>query len=357
MLRFRSQTCPPFNKRNTRPGRLGAESCRGLRTDNACLTMLVLSAIALLTGASPSYAQSDHDGELDKWVPSVGIELDFLTGHTGKGNISSTQITGPRVQNPPPQRGDLGLAIVDPQASREPILAALVGGTFEIMTPQLLDVPSHPRLFLGLNVSAVFGSEVNFAVDADPGDLEIVEERSEQFPVGEASVIGRGSIISAQPQGPQVHAGFGVAFTVDVGTNRFRIKPSIVYSRIRQDIFAITKRVIRLSDANGPTSDLSLNNPEDFRLFQAQASRTEIYHGAGLALELEYDTENRLGPLSVTLFSKFHAAHLFGDLKTRFSESNPDYPGETVFYKFSQDRWTYRGGVGIRFRYVPRSRR
>jgi hypothetical protein len=356
MLRIRSQTCPPFS-RNTRPGRLGTESYCGLHADNPSLTILVLSAIALLAGASPSYAQSDHDGELDRWVPSVGIQLDFLTGHTGKGNISSTEITGPRVQNPPVQRGDLGLALVEDQASREPILAALVGGTFEIMTPQLLDVPSHPRLFLDLNVSAVFGSEVDLAVDADAGPLSIVEERSEQFPVGEASVVGRGSRISAQPQGPQIHASLGVAFTVDVGTNRFRIKPSIVYSRIRQDIFAITNRVIRLSDANGPTSELSLNNPDDFRLFQTRANRTEIYHGAGLALELEYDTENRLGPFSVTLFSKFHAAHLFGDLKTRFTESNPDYPGEVAFYKFSQDRWTYRGGVGIRFRYVPRSRR
>jgi hypothetical protein len=353
MLRIRSQASPTL---------LRGKACPASRRSATLLQFLMMVSAVVLSGVAPSYGQSGHGGELNRWVPSFGIELG-IQGHTGKGNLNGTEITGPRVINPPFQRGDLGTATTETFASREEILSLLIGGNLEIMSPAVLNIPTHPRFFFDLNVSAVLTREVGLAVDADPGPLSLVEGRSAQFPAGEGSIIGRGSLISVQPQGPAVHIGFGVALTFDFGPNRIRVKPSVVYTRLRQDIVALTNRPIRLNEANGPSEPqmpggpfLDLFDPANFRFILARERHDEIYHGAGFALELEYETGNRIGPLDLTLFIKGHASHLFGDLRTKFAVANPDFPDEIIFYKFSQDRWTYRGSLGVRFRFVPRSR-
>lgn len=327
--------------------------------DLAAVGWLVLILALAIGGSQASYAQSDaaskHDGELDRWVYSAAFEMG-LFGHTGKGNVRATQTGTPRVSPLDFQAGDQrDPNVVPDDRSREDILSALLGGDFEIMTPSLADVTTHPRLFLGVNVSAALTNEVGLARDADPTELGFPINFDANAVLGETTVGGRGNKITVQHQGPQIHAGLGAALTFDIGSQRIRVKPSFVYSRIITDISVFGNRAVRLMNFD-PTV-MPRDFDAEFRKIELHDSVTEVYHGIGPALELEYETGNRIGPFSISLYLKGHASHLLGDLKTRLSKTNPDptvVGNETVNWKYTQDAWVFRGSTGIRFRFVPK---
>jgi hypothetical protein len=318
--------------------------------------------VMLLGAGAPSHAESDtarsFDGEIERWVFSGAFEVGIF-GHTGKGNIAGTDLNGPRVSPLNINAGDQpGTLVVQPAASRQEVMSALVGGTFEVMSPRIADVATHPRLFLDANVSAVLTNDVGLARDADPGELGLPSPLNANQILGERAVVGRGTKITVQHQGPQFHAGLGAALTFDFDDQRIRVKPSFVYSRIIMDIDAVAKRAVRLNGNNGGTNPPRTYD-NTYRSIELADNIREVYHGIGPALEIEYETQNRVGPFAVTLFLKGHASHLLGDLKTRFQKTNtdPSTSGETVFFKYSQDRWVYRASTGIRFRLVPKRKR
>jgi len=317
----------------------------------------------LLTAGWPgaSYAQSDaskrFDGELDRWIPSAALEVGIF-GHSGKGNVDATRTGTPRIDPPNFPIGDQrNPNVVKPEASRDDILSALVGADFEIMTPAIADIATHPRFFLDVNISVPITNDVGLARDAEPGELGFPPVFNPRRLVGEDTIAGRGTKITVQHQGPQIHAGLGAALTFDFGEQRIRIKPSFVYSRIKADIFGVGHRAVRLRNFDpGIPRDFDA----EFRTVALSEKRSEVYHGIGPALEIELETANRLGPFSLTLFLKGHASHLLGDLKTRMQQTNQDptvVGEETIRWKYSQDRWVFRASTGLRFRLVPKSKR
>ncbi|MBJ19134.1 MAG: hypothetical protein CL933_06875 [Deltaproteobacteria bacterium] len=324
------------------------------RRDRSLLLGLALLLCGLVASAPRiSRAEAGQVDERERWVLSAGLEMGIF-GHTGKGNISGTPITGPRA----PAAGlipDLGPMVTSSDRSREEILSALVGGTFEVMTPAL--IRSGPRLFLDVNVSVPMTREVGLARDSEPTIMRLPDTPSGSIPVtiGEQAIEGRGHKITVQHQGPQVHAGLGAAFTVDWSEERIRIKPSIVYSRVPLDVYGIVLRPARLSQDIG--TDLVFE--DDFRSIELLNKVHTTFHGLGPALELEYDTGNRFGPFDIALFIKGHASYLFGDLETRMVETNsdPTAPNESAIFIYKQDRWVFRASTGLRFRWVPKSRR
>ncbi len=320
------------------------------RIDLGCLLIGLVCSVLSTCLPTPCYAESDHDGELDRWVFSGALEVGVFA-HTGKGSAEGTPLTGPRI-SPNLIAGDGPDNVVEPLSDREDLVGALIGGTLEAMTPKLFSTPGRPRLFLDVNVSSVLSSEVGMSRIGDIGNVALPPDRAPNLILGETVLLGVGNEVSAQQQGPQVHAGFGAAFTLDFGTNRIRIKPSVVYSRTILEVAAVTQRAVRLVNDLGPALGL-----DDYRYIMLNDDRTEVYHGMGPALEIEYETGNRLGPFTVTLFIKGHASHIFGGLKTRLQQANPDYPDELVRYKFTQDRWNYRASTGVRFRWVPKEKK
>lgn len=324
---------------------------------------LLLIATAIVGGSQASHAESAaarHDGELTRWVASAALEVGIF-GHTGKGNIDSTNVGTPRVTPPNFAVGDVRSPFLIPaEASREEILSALVGGDFEIMTPQLgRRTGTWPRLFFDINISAVMTNDVGLARSGEPTFLQFPTNFQPGSVLGENVVAGRGTKITVQHQGPQLHAGLGAAFTFDFGEERIRIKPSFVYSRIIVDIFGIANRAVRLRnfDALVPR-----DFDAEFRKVELSEKFREVYHGIGPAVEVEYDTANRIGPFAISLFIKGHASHLLGDLKTELRQTNQDsrvlpVGGESVRWKYSQDRWVFRASTGMRFRLVPRHKR
>ncbi len=316
---------------------------------------MALAATTPISVGAATDANSSHDGEIERWVFSSALEVGIFA-HTAKGNVRGSDVIGPRTTTPSESQGDSRCTcLVDPKNSREEVSAALVGGDFEVMTPALFDVPSRPRLFMDFNISAVLTNDVGLARDAEPSPvLEYpfgLSGGAAGEALGETTIEGRGTKTIIQHQGPQLHAGIGTAFTFDFGPERIRIKPSFVYSRAVLDISVEAARAIRLQQGPGTSFD------DNFRTFYGADDFREVYHGIGPALEIEYETRNRIGPFSVTLFLKGHAIHFLGDLKTRFTVSNPDYPGEQVDWKYTQNAWAYRASTGIRFRLVPKRKR
>lgn len=322
-----------------------------------------LACLFFVLGAAPAEAESEsmtaHDGELGRWVVSGALEIGIF-GHTGKGNVNSTNVDnrpGFRVSPINPNAGDeTTLPVIATDASREEILSALIGGDFEIMSPALFEGPTHPRLFLDVNVSETLTNDVGLAREGDPGVLGLPTFGVVGGQVvGERAVVGRGNKTTVQHQGPQVHAGLGTALTFDFGPERIRIKPSVVYSRIIVDVFSVARRAVRLNNNIGAARTYD----NTFRSIELSDKQREVYHGIGPAIEIEYETRNRIGPFAVTLFAKAHASHLLGDLKTRFEQTNTQdgAMGETVRWKYSQDRWVYKATTGFRLRLVPKRRR
>lgn len=268
-----------------------------------------------------------------------------IYGHTGKGNSSSTMITGPRVANPSALLGDLTRVIALPERSREQIMSALVGATFGVLTPGL-DVSTRPRLFADFNLSFPIGTEAQLARNGDPGRLSLPPERLQvNRPVGESVVRGIGSQITAVHQGPQIHAGLGVSTEYDIGNDQWiRLKPAVMYSRTILDLKAQTRRAVRLNNDFGVNQNL-----DDFRFILLDDERTEVYHAIGPSMEVEYEPGLMVGPFILSLYTRGHAAYILNDLKTEMQQCNVSagQPEECARWKYTQDRWTYRATAGI----------
>ena len=309
-------------------------------------------ACSLVLIAGSAVAASDEE-ELDRWVPSVALEIGGF-GHTGKGNIDGTMVVGPRATIGPTEatiNGDFpDDRLTNPLASREEIVSMIIGGNFEIMSPRLIDAPSHPRIFMDVSVFATNTTEVKLARDANPGVMAVPPEAQGGL-VGEGSILGRGSQISVQHKDPQVYVGIGVALTVPVPQGNLRVKPSFTYARIPVDVATTTRRAFR-QRAQVPGNPFEIDDPGDYRLLILDDYREEVYHGAGVALELDYGTGEHWGPFEVGLYLKGGATRFWGDVTTEVTSSNPAFPGEQIFYKYSQDRWVGRMSVGFRLRLV-----
>ncbi|MFO0688236.1 MAG: hypothetical protein U0900_05970 [Myxococcota bacterium] len=316
-------------------------------------------ALVSALASSIASAQSGLDGgvagipSIQDWViygnPEIGI-----FGHSAKGSSTSTQITGPRVRPPNSQYGDEGTQVSAPERSRELVMSFLVGGTFGALTPGL-DVPGRPRLFMEVNLSAPFGTETQLARRGNPGKIEfpVLPPGSESTtPFGERTLSGVGTQITAQQQGPQVHAGLGASFEFPIpGDQLIRIKPAVMYSRTIVDVFAQTRRAVRLNGDTGARQGL-----EDFRFILLDESRREVFHSAGPSVEIEYVPGLQWGPFSISLYARGHAAYSFTSVKTKMQQCNVSggQPNECATWKYTQDPWAYRATAGVHLNWIPK---
>lgn len=333
-----SQRPQPF--RSMSPVWRGIAACAAMF---ACSFPVVAQSQDLAVPGVPSI----HDWNV-YGAPEIGV-----FGHSAKGSSTSTVITGPRVRPPNFTYGDLGTTISDPERSRERVMSFLAGATFGVLTPGV-DVPGRPRAFMEVNVSVPQTTETQFARRGNPGRIAFptVPGGSENStPYGEGTLTGVGTAISAQQQGPQVHAGLGVSFEFPIpGDQLIRIKPAAMYSRTIMDIKATTRRAVRLNGDAGNNQSLA-----DFRFILLDDSRTEVYHAAGPSLELEYVPGLQWGPFGFSLFARGHAAYTFNTLKTEMQKCNVagGQPDECARWKYTQDPWAYRATAGIHVNWTP----
>jgi hypothetical protein len=306
-------------------------------------TVFTLAAAMAFAGPA-SAAEGD---ELVRWVPSFAVFFDMLgqkaEGAITTGNVIEVPASSCGISNPD-QFGcaDSPLQITPATASDDTSVAPGVGGSLELMTPRLLDGFLSPRLFVRGDAEAAFAFERNLAGERKPGPFFTDPLGPSEFDVAERSVGGQGSRAKAQVRQLVIGAGTGIAFTTTIYDRTLRLKPSFEYLREEVDLIASVHRAVKLRD---PATDIS-----GFRLISLQASDTQTLHGLGGGLEVEVDT-GRLGPIVLALYLNARGYRFTGNLNHTLTDTNER--GETATWRFEFDPWTWRAGVGARFRWVP----
>jgi hypothetical protein len=310
-----------------------------------CSVALVLTALA---GPSPSHAEARPD-ETERWVPSVAV-FGGIIGQTASGDVISGLVMGDQL--PPLNllcKTPLGTPDINcirpPAAGEDTLLAATVGGSVELMTPRLFGAAGRPRLFAHTDFAAAFGFESTIAGEGAPGEFGLVAAAGTITNLSEGSVTGQGSRTLAEIQPFVLSAGLGVAFTLEFGHRRIRIKPSVEYMRETLDISGIVNRAVKIDNPAPPAEGL-----DNFRLISLTSSTTEIYHGVGPGLEFEADAV-RAGPFVLSLFVAGQAYSIFGKRDIELSDTNEF--GETAEWRFQKEKWGWGARAGLRFRWLP----
>ncbi len=225
------------------------------------------------------------------------------------------------------------------------LVTPFVLGSVEIMTPGLQFLPTRPRFFVRGDAGGSFAFTRDIAREGEPGNLEIPEPRPNE-PVFAPEIRGQGSTTKAEVKPFIVSAGAGIAFTLQWGERRIRVKPSVEYLREEIEITGIVNSAIPLTNPLMGSQD-----PEnEYRLISLNDSTEEVYHGLGPGLEIEMDTM-RTGPFVLAVYISGQAYNFFGDLQTDLSDQNEF--NERAEWSFEKERWGYRAGVGLRFRFLP----
>jgi hypothetical protein len=252
----------------------------------------------------------------------------------------------------------------------DPVLPAQGSTTFltpfssaalEIMTPGLQGVPGRPRAFAHGGAGTAFSFTRNVAKEGIPGPIQFPAPAAR---VGEGEVKGIGSKTAGTVKTPVFSAGIGPAFTLDAFERRLRIKPSVEWMRQEFEVTGRLVRVYRKDTGKGsscpggvcpPASSFFLQEPIDIK-----TSDTKTFHGIGPGLEVEMDA-GRAGPVVMSLFVAGQAYYMLGDREVHLVGTDtisdpvmvPTEQTVSADFDFNIHQWSYQGGLGVRFRWVP----
>jgi hypothetical protein len=299
--------------------------------------------------------------ETQRWVPAFSIYSGVLL-QNAEGAVFSGGIEGPcairdtnfdtlhcerqiRPTIPPVGRNEEPPPIEFVTTTGDDLMVApFVAGSLELMTPGLTSVPGRPRLFVHADAAASFSFTRDLAKESFAGEFEVAP--NVDFP-NEQTILGQGSTLTAEVKPLLISAGTGVAFTVDAWDRRLRIKPSVEYLREEIEVTGVVKRQVYDGSVEVPTTE---DFPDGFRAIELSGSKKDVFHGLGPGLEIEADA-GRAGPLVLAVYVAGQAYAFLGDLEMEFSDTNEF--DETATWRFEKERWGYRAGVGLRFRWVP----
>ena len=232
------------------------------------------------------------------------------------------------------------------------VLTPLIGLEAEILTPPLASSLGRPRLFIRGGVTRAFDAERIIAKEGAPGaiDIPVIDPdmdgiQDQQPPI--TAVGGRGTRFETQVQPWGFMAGVGLAFEVAALTNgarRVRVKPSIEYRRERFQASAFLGAV------------QSIDNSElcPCRSANLEVTGKQTFHGIGPGLEVEMDS-NHMRSMIVTIYGAFRAYRVIGGRSLDFGGDGFFDDGTPVSLDgtFKRDPWSYRFGLGLRFRWNP----
>jgi len=332
-------------------------------------------ALLALGSALPTAAGADRGetpDETTRWVPSAAVSFEAL-GQRVDGSLESSDIFGaplpegceirPGVFSPNrfcTQPVPTTQPLTDSSSGSDLTTAALVGLSLELMAPRFTASLGRPRWFAHADGSLVFGVRRKLAGTGSPGRLGPPPPTSGGLPTNfsEDTITGQGSRAYWELQSPIIAAGTGLAFSFDVWGRRIRIKPSFEYMLQEAELEGVALRAVQLRGSLNPRPD----GIEDYRLLSFQANKRVTHHGLGGGIEVEADT-SRLGPFVLSVFIGGRVYRLLGDLDETLS-SNKNLAGpsfeqpdgtrpEQATWHFEPENLVWRGGVGLRFRFLP----
>jgi len=333
--------------------------------------------------AAPAEAAAPRD-ETERWVPSFAVfsgvvaadlEADVESGIIATRNFYDP-IFGPTdpfpfngpfdFPNTRPNERFKGPEPVRPAARGDDLnLEPFIGGQLELMTPGLQKVPGRPRLYVAGDASWSFGFNRDVAKEGAPSQMN--PEWNPLRPSKEPEWEGQGSRATSLPQNLVIGANAGMAFTLDLGDRRLRIKPNVGYLRQDLELNGSVNRVLLINAGRNNPGDVP-DYPEVWETIKIQGEDEQVYHSLGPGLELELDAA-RVGPIVLALFATGNAYKVVSGERTIEFEGTGTWENylptlgalgggtqtrtETARWKFVKEPWTYRGAVGLRFRWVP----
>lgn len=324
------------------------------------LHFVAAAAVASL-GLSTILPASALANEEESWRFGVSLSIGggFQFGDA-KAGIQTSDVLGPVAQIPP-----LDPVAIQPAINgTAPQSAGYLLGALEFTTPTLLeDLPGRPRLFIRTDVGALFGQEDDVTRSLDPkNELSLAQILIDSGTnnLDPAVVQGQGTRLSMNTERLTYSAGIGITFEEEIFGRVVRFKPSAEYMAQKVKASGIVSRAVVLTGPNeGSQGDP--NSLSDFRHILVQDRQQRFFHAAGLGLEVETDA-GEVGPFTVSVFMSGQALNILGGREISFSANNrdpsdPSNADETADFRLQLNDWTYRAGVGVRFRWSPGSDR
>lgn len=330
------------------------------------------SGVAATDLPVPEARDPEARDETQRWVPGFGFSSGVFA-QNAEGSVTSSNVRYTLTSFPvglPPQFPPFTRVVsepLSPSASGDDLFVTpFVGLSTEMMTPGLQGVPGRPRLFVHGDVSISFSATRFVAKDGVPESGLAIPPDLATSPPGDAQpgtlgaqIDGQGSSTTGTVKTLVVSAGLGSAFTISVGERWLRIKPSVEYFREEIEVEGLVARLIQTNQGSG-----SRNPPVNPHFVYPtpilEGSVTKTYYGIGPGLEVEMDAA-RAGPFMLSLFTSGQAYRMLGDRDIEFEDSttmndpalNPNPQTASAKWTFHPHAWTYRGGVGLRFRWLP----
>jgi hypothetical protein len=309
-------------------------------------------------------APEPKQDETERWVPAFSVYSGVLV-QDAEAMLRSSTLQGPCVppalvndplhcerqvrptafiEDPPPGDPYPPVELVTVTGD-DLMVTPFVAGSLELMTPGLTSLPGRPRLFVHGDAAASFAFTRDVVKEGIPGEFEIIGDFGPTEFISEANIGGQGSKTTAEVKPLLLSAGAGVAFTLEPWERRLRIKPSVEYLREEIEVTGVVHRAVAIEE-NTAAGEF----PDNFRLIQLSSAEKRAFHGIGPGLEVELDAA-RAGPFVLSVYVASQAYAFLGDLEVELSDTNED--GETAMWSFEKNRWGFRAGVGLRFRWLP----
>lgn len=324
----------------------------------------VLLALAPCTLLCDAAAAQTRD-ESERWIPSFAPKFVVL-GQRADAEITSNSLTYERTvrvrstSGPPVDVVTMETVtsqLRPPTDGDDVLLAALVGGDVELMTPGWQALPGRPRLFAHGGLFGAFGQTSKVTREGDPtglpDPLPTLPQQTEE------TVQGIGSEVTAEIEPFAFGVGGGVAFGFDVFGRRLRIKSSIEFMQEELQLEGRLFRAVQTDTGGVVTIPIV---PSRFFGVSLETKTTEVFRGLGPGLEVEMDTL-RAGPFMLALFAGGQAYKMLGDRKVdmqaeeQIDDPTLRPPGETqnaiADFTFEKNPWSFSGSVGLRFRWLP----
>ena len=227
-----------------------------------------------------------------------------------------------------------------------------VGGTAEVASPVIMDVPGRPRLFAHADVGFLNGLEDPVTSEGDPGGRPKLFEGSNTV----SAFLNGGSSVRADPKPLVLSGGIGSVFEFELLDRGMRIRPTLEWI-YRRDTMKVTLGAAE-SESPIPGSDVCVPS---CRILYIKNQTEKGYHSLGPGIEVEADA-GRFGDFLLGFYGSFRAYYIVGDRKADLRsqgswsrlDGQPTTREDSVFVtRYEREPWHYRFGMGLRVLWSP----
>lgn len=304
------------------------------------IAVLICAAFLAWTGAARSARASDGDDAIGRrWIPGGSF---YMMGQAEKRSAEMA--------------ADIRVRPAEPLLDRDGQTLGLpwsIGGTLDLASPVLIEMPGSPRFFSHADVGYTFDSEDPVVTRGDPGNPPVL-------PPGSSSSIafqGVGGSVRVESKPLVFSGGVGTVFSFQLFERGIRVRPTLEWMYRRDTM----KNTLGGGESEAVNST-SCNAPTTCRTVFIKTQTEKGFHSLGPGFELEADV-GRAGDFLFGFYGAFRAYYLIGDRKanlqstgtwTRLDNGQPSTRPDTVFVtRYEREPWHYRFGMGIRVLWSP----